>query len=75
MARPTDSPPRAPAARSDRRILLIKMLFVLAGALSFALSVYLWFWEDENQGIFVGLWVPSMWSLGALLLAGEGRDR
>jgi hypothetical protein len=75
MARPMESPTRTPGRWSNRRLEVIKGLFLIAGALSFLLSVYLWFWEDETQGIFVGLWVPSMWSLGALLLAGEGRDR
>ena len=42
-------------------------LFLLAAAASFALSVTLWFTGSEQQGIFVGLWVPSILSLGALL--------
>lgn len=75
MARPTEPPTRSPDRRSDRRFDVIKGLFLIAGVLSFVLSVYLFFWEDETQGIFVGLWVPSMWSLGALLLASERRDR
>ncbi len=62
-----------PADRTNR-LMAIKGLFVIAGALSFLFSVYLWFFVDRLQGVFVGVWVPSMWSLGALLLAGEGRD-
>ena len=65
LTRPTDR---------TNRIMVIKALFVVAGALSFLFSVYLWFFVDRLQGVFVGVWVPSMWSLGALLLAGEGRD-
>jgi hypothetical protein len=42
-------------------------LLLLAAAASFALSVALWFSGNEQQGIFVGLWVPSILSLGALL--------
>ena len=43
---------------------------------SFLLSVYLYFGaEDKTAGIFVGLWVPSIQSLGALLLAGDGVRR
>jgi len=42
--------------------------FFLAGAgLSFLASVGLWFLADRQTGIFVGLWVPSILSLGALL--------
>jgi hypothetical protein len=49
-------------------------LFLLAAAASFALSVSLWFSGNEQQGIFVGLWVPSILSLGALLrTVGEPR--
>ena len=53
------------------RLFAIKVAFVIAGALSFLFSVYLWFFVDRLQGIFVGIWVPSMWSLGALLLSTE----
>lgn len=38
-------------------------------ALSFAVSVALWF--DRERGFFVGLWVPSILCAGNLLLAGE----
>lgn len=42
--------------------------FLLAGFLSFLLSVWLYFGADETTaGIFVGLWVPSILSLGILL--------
>ena len=49
--------------------LRLKMPFVIAGFLSFLFSVWLYFVKDETTaGIFVGLWVPSIHSLGALLL-------
>ena len=41
---------------------------LLAAAVSFVLSVALWFGGHELQGIFVGLWVPSILSLGAVVL-------
>ena len=47
------------------------MLCVAAGLASFLLSVSLWFTSNHDQGIFVGLWVPSIFAFGALLLAGE----
>ena len=56
------------------RFAMIKGLLLLAAFLSFLLSVGLFFVaENRVQGIFVGLWVPSILSLGALLLAGEDR--
>jgi len=50
-----------------------KLLFFAAAGISFALSVWLWFSGDRERGLFVGIWVPSILSAGALLLAG-GRD-
>jgi hypothetical protein len=48
------------------------ILIILGAAfLSFLLSVGLWFGvlgdADRQAGIFVGLWVPSILALGALL--------
>ena len=48
-----------------------KAIFLAAGLISFFLSVGLWFSGNEQQGIFVGLWVPTIHSLGALVLAGS----
>lgn len=48
--------------------------FLAAAAASFAASVYTWFLVDRDVGLFVGLWVSSILSLGALLGAG-GRGR
>lgn len=45
------------------------LLFAAAG-LSFVASVYLFFSGHQQQGIFVGLWVPSILSAGTLLIGG-----
>ncbi len=45
---------------------LSKNSILLAAFLSFLLSVYLWFFGTKDQGLFVGLWVPSILSFGAL---------
>jgi len=52
----------------------IKGLFLIAAGFSFLLSVYLWFNGYKDQGLYVGLWVPSILSSGALMLAGKGED-
>jgi hypothetical protein len=53
--------------------LRLKLPFVVAGFLSFLFSVYLYFVQDETTAaIFVGLWVPSIHSLGSLLLTDTG---
>ncbi|HEY5658910.1 MAG TPA: hypothetical protein VIY27_14060 [Myxococcota bacterium] len=51
-----------------------KALFLLAAGLSFLMSVYLFFSGDHERGIFVGIWVPSVLSAGALLLGRDGHD-
>lgn len=50
-------------------IALSKSLFALAAGASFLLSVALYFSGSREQGIFVGLWVPSILSAGTLLHA------
>ena len=45
-----------------------RALILLAAFLSFLLSVGIYFLDDETRGIFVGLWVPSILALGALIL-------
>ena len=50
--------------------LRLKLPFMVAGFASFLFSVYLFFVADDTTaGIFVGLWVPSIHSLGTLLLS------
>ncbi|HLM93214.1 MAG TPA: hypothetical protein VK273_05335 [Gaiellaceae bacterium] len=44
-----------------------RALLFVAAFVSFALSVSLWFSGSEREGIFVGLWVPSILALGALV--------
>ena len=49
-------------------------LYLIAAFLSFLVSVSMWFFfeDSEHSAIFVGLWVPSIISLGGIL---EGRTR
>jgi hypothetical protein len=44
-----------------------RALILFAAFVSFVISVVLWFEGHHDQGIFVGLWVPSILSLGGLL--------
>ena len=54
------------------KVQLSKALIYLAAFLSFLLSVYLFFLAGaREQGIFVGLWVPSILSLGTLIFSGR----
>ena len=60
----------------QRRSVRIRasVAILVAAFASFVLSVVLWFTGSEQQGIFVGLWVPSILSFGAVaLLMGGGR--
>jgi len=60
-----DNHPRAAAAVNTTTGA--RGLFLLAAAVSFVLSVSLWFNGNHDQGTFVGLWVPSILALGAFL--------
>ena len=51
-----------------------KALFLAAAGLSLMLSVTLFFSGEREQGLFVGIWVPSVLSCGALLLGKENRN-
>ena len=64
-------PPRAIGGVSH--VVLARSLILLAAFSSFVLSVGLWFTGSEQEAIFVGLWVPSILSLGGLVLAGGDR--
>jgi lipopolysaccharide export LptBFGC system permease protein LptF len=64
-----------PLRSRERRRITGKLLFLIAGTMSFLLSVGLWFLADDREtALFVGLWVPSLFSLGALVASPE-RDR
>ena len=47
----------------DRHRLGVR-LFLVAALSSFLLSVALWFTDNREEGVFVGLWVPSILSAG-----------
>jgi len=47
---------------------------LLAAGMSFLLSIVLWFTGSKEQGIFVGLWVPSILAFGAFVFAAR-RER
>jgi hypothetical protein len=59
-----------------RRQAMLKLVLFTAAFASFLLSVYLYFIaDDKTAGIFVGIWVPSIQSMGTLLLAGDRSSR
>lgn len=43
------------------------ILWLVAAFLSMLGSVCSWFFVDRQTGLFIGLWVPSILALGALL--------
>ena len=65
---------RPAGARTATRAAGSRLLLFLAAGLSFVLSVSLWFAGNELQGIFVGLWVPSILALGAIVLPRTDRS-
>ena len=46
-----------------------RTLVVVGAFVSFLFSVSLWFAGMRDEGLFVGLWVPSILGLGNLLLS------
>ncbi len=55
-----------------KRHTIGKVLIVLGAFLSFLFSVGLWFNGQREEGMFVGIWVPSILSFGCLLFARQG---
>ncbi len=51
----------------QQRTTRARLLILAAAFLSFLLSVGLYFLGDQSDGIFVGLWVPSILALGAMI--------
>lgn len=56
------------------KIQMAKLGFVIAAGASFLFSVYLWFSGSREEGVFVGLWVPSILSFGTLLLGRQSHE-
>lgn len=54
----------------SRRTLRRRAALTILGAafVSFLFSVTLWFTGNREQGLFVGLWVPSILSFGCVAL-------
>lgn len=48
-------------------------LILAAAFISFLLSVSLWFTGYRDEGMFVGIWVPSILALGAYVKAASRR--
>lgn len=60
---------RKPNFNSPHQLMLDRSdYFILASALiSLVLSIFLWFGANKDAGLFVGIWVPSLLSLGSYL--------
>lgn len=56
---------------------MFKIALILAAAASFVFSISLYFGADKTDiagrlnGIYVGIWVPSILALGALVIGGK----
>jgi hypothetical protein len=71
---PNMVPSNAPTPRTKlTKMQTAKGLFLFAAFISFLLSVGLWFSGSQEAGLFVGIWVPSICSAGALIVSG-GRN-
>jgi hypothetical protein len=52
-----------------------KLGFVVAAGASFLFSISLWFTGSKQEGMFVGLWVPSILSFGTLVLGSSSNGK
>ena len=52
----------------DRPVALARLLVLIGATISVVASISLWFGGSEQEGMFVGLWVPSILALGVLVL-------
>jgi hypothetical protein len=59
------------AKKSMQLVWIAKSFILLASFLSMLFSIFLFYSNETERGIFVGLWVPSILSAGALLFAGR----
>ncbi|MCX7399392.1 MAG: hypothetical protein NT138_17140 [Planctomycetales bacterium] len=57
------------------RKMLGKLGFVIAAGASFLFSISLWFTGSKQEGMFVGLWVPSILSFGTLVLGSSNNGK
>jgi hypothetical protein len=69
----TGSSDGQPPRTADRHRLGYS-LFLVAAGLSFLLSIGLWFSGNREEGIFVGLWVPSILAAGVLWTTAVARQ-
>lgn len=53
---------------------LARLGYLIAAFASFVFSVSLWFGGYKDQGVFVGLWVPSILSFGTLMMGGRSHE-
>jgi len=67
--------PEAERYRYVRPIKILQTTTLLAAGASLATSVWLYFGGGEKlDGIFVGIWVPSILALGAFIVASSRRS-
>jgi hypothetical protein len=54
-----------------KRFWIAKAFILVASFCSMIFSIFLFYNKDTQNAIYVGLWVPSILSAGALLFAGK----
>ncbi len=72
--RPRRAVPK-PTARPVDRYLTGVTLFLVAALVSFFLSIGLWFSGSHEEGIYVGIWVPSILAAGSFWVSAMNARR
>lgn len=78
-SKPLSTPETTPVTAAEAgfrltRLTQARLLFLGAATLSLFASVALWFGGSRPEGMFVGLWVPTILSAGAFFTAGVRED-
>lgn len=58
---------------SPRLFSAADYVVLAAAGISFCLSVYLWFTGHREEGLFVGIWVPSILGFAIFVAVRAGR--
>ncbi|MFM9149854.1 MAG: hypothetical protein ACKORA_05140 [Solirubrobacterales bacterium] len=64
----TEQKPQKPGPAAKKAKGQARILIMVAAFLSLIASVVLFFTGSKQEGIFIGLWVPSILALGALIV-------
>jgi hypothetical protein len=64
-----------PAIPKEIRMRFTDILAIGTALLALVVSVYLWFGGQRDEGLFVGIWVPSILAFASFVKLATWRNR